>query len=265
MNWSDRGLVLGTRAHGESGVILELMTCEHGRHLGLVHGGRSRRTRPVLQPGNTVLAGWRARLDEQLGTYTVEPDVSRAARLMASAPALLGLGTLAAHLRLLPDRDPHPDLFAAAEHVVERLDGPQAAAVIVAAELQILSEFGFGLDLSSCAAGGGPEDLAYVSPRSGRAVGRAPGEPYAARLLALPGFLLPAWDGAPPGAADLAAGFRLTGFFLARHLYEPRGLALPDERSRFAAALAGGSAAPHSGRIGCEAEAGTDSGRGRER
>lgn len=264
MNWTDRGLVLGTRSHGESSVILELMTHRHGRHLGLVHGGRSRRMLPVLQPGNTVTASWRARLDEQLGTYTVEPETSRAARLIASASALLGLGTLASHLRILPDRDPHPELFAAAEHVADRLDGPEAATLLVLAELQILAEFGFGLDLSSCAAGGGGEDLAYVSPRSGRAVGRDPGEPYAARLLALPAFLLPTWDGRPPAVDDLAAGFRLTGFFLARHLYEPRGLELPDERARLVAALAGRGHPAQPDRIGAEPEVGTDSGRGRE-
>jgi DNA repair protein RecO (recombination protein O) len=110
MQWSDDGLVLGVRKHGESGVILELMTRAHGRHLGLVHGGRSHRLQPVLQPGNGVHATWRARLDEHLGTYTVEAMALRAARFIGSPLALYGLATTAALLRLLPERDPHRGL-----------------------------------------------------------------------------------------------------------------------------------------------------------
>lgn len=242
MNWSDRGVVLGSRAHGEAGVILELMTRDHGRHLGLVHGGRSRRLLPVLQAGNTVAATWRARLDEQLGTFHVELEIGRAARLIGSSAALHGLGTIGAHLRLLPERDPHPDLFDAAERMLDRLDRPGAGAPFVAAELRILAGFGFGLDLSSCAATGESRDLAYVSPRTGRAVGRKPGEAYRAKLLPLPAFVL-AGDGAEVGEGaeatpdEVADGFRLTGFFLAEHLYGPRGLDLPAERSRLLAAL----------------------------
>jgi DNA repair protein RecO (recombination protein O) len=113
MQWADEGLVLGVRRHGETSAILELMTRGHGRHLGLVHGGRSRRMQPVLQPGNSVEAVWRARLDDQLGHFTVEPAVSRAARLISSPASLYALATLAAHLRLLPERDPHPGLIEA--------------------------------------------------------------------------------------------------------------------------------------------------------
>src|SRR5918912_2924047 len=108
MHWSDDAIVLGARRHGESSVILELMTRAHGRHLGLVHRGRSRRLQPVLQPGNTVHAVWRARLDEHLGTYAVEGGDTRSARLIASPLALYGVAALAALLRLLPERDPHP-------------------------------------------------------------------------------------------------------------------------------------------------------------
>lgn len=256
MNWTDRALVLGSRVFGESGSVLELMTREHGRHLGLVHGGRSRRLRPVLQPGNAVAATWRARLDEQLGTFTVEADALRAARLIGSAASLFGIGTLAAHLRLLAERDPHPDLFDAAEAVVERLDEPEAAPALFAGfELMLLAELGFGLDLSSCAATGQREDLAYVSPKSGRAVGRVPGEPYRDRLLPLPPFLRGDAAVAPPGSGELAAAFRLTGHFLEAHLYGPRNLHLPDERARFVAlatrqtpgAAAGGQPGPGRG------------------
>ncbi|WP_133768698.1 DNA repair protein RecO [Enterovirga rhinocerotis] len=233
MNWSDRAFVLGCRPFGESGVILEAMTREHGRHLGLVHGGRSRRSRPVLQAGNSIAVAWRARLDDQLGTFTVEEEVSRAGRLIARPAALLGLATLASHLRLLAERDPHPHLFDAAESLLDRLDDAEVGPGLFALfELALLAEFGFGLDLASCAATGTTEDLIYVSPRTGRAVSRMPGEPYHDRLLPLPRFLREATDVAPD-AGEIAAGFRLTGFFLTEHLYAPRDLSLPDERARY--------------------------------
>jgi DNA repair protein RecO (recombination protein O) len=228
MQWSDEGIVIGTRRHGESSLIVELMTPSRGRHLGLVRGGRSRRQQPVLQPGNTVTAVWRARLDEHLGNFTVEPAVSRAARLMASACGLAALQVLTGLLRLLPERDPHPRLYAALETILEALDAPLAAAeLVVRFELQVLEELGFGLDLASCAAGSN-DALAFVSPRTGRAVGREAGAAYADRLLKLPSFLI-ARDG-PPAAPELLAAFRLTGYFLARHVYEPRGLQAPPGR-----------------------------------
>jgi len=237
MHWSDRVLVLGCRALGESGLVLEAMTREHGRHLGLVHGGRGRRARPILQPGNTLAATWRARLDEQLGTYSVEEDVSRAARLIASPSALLGVATMASHLRLLAERDPHPALFDAAEILLDHLDEPELGPALFALfELSLLAEFGFGLDLSVCAATGTTEELIYVSPKTGRAVSREPGAPYRDRLLPLPRFLREGLA-AIPGAAERAEAFRLTGFFLAEHLYRPRNLPLPGERERYVAAV----------------------------
>jgi DNA repair protein RecO (recombination protein O) len=236
MHWTDDALVLGARRHGEAGVVLELMTRGHGRHLGLVHGGRSQKLQPVLQPGNTVQATWRARLDEHLGTYTVEPLHSRAARLMASPLALTGLATLTALLRLLPERDPHPDLHEMAEALVEHLDEPDLAGpLFVRFELALLAELGFGLDLSSCAATGATRDLAYVSPKSARAVSAAAGEPYRDRLLPLPGFLVGQPRGNRPSAGEIADGFRLTGYFLDRTLFDPQGEHLPDERARFVA------------------------------
>jgi DNA repair protein RecO (recombination protein O) len=236
MHWSDDGLVLGARRHGETSVVLELLTREHGRHLGLVHGGRSHKLQPVLQPGNSVHATWRARLDEQLGTYTIEPAVSRAARLMASPLALYGVATLTTLLRLLPERDPHPDLHAMAEALADHLDDADLAGpLFVRFELALLTELGFGLDLTSCAATGATRDLAFVSPKSGRAVSAAAGEPYRDRLLPLPGFLVGQPRGNRPSPQDLAEGFGLTGYFLDRSLYDPQGGHLPDERARFVA------------------------------
>jgi DNA repair protein RecO (recombination protein O) len=236
MQWTDEGVVLGVRKHGETSVILELMTREHGRHSGLVHGGRSKTLQPVLQPGNTVQATWRARLDEHLGNFQVEGTTLRAARLMNSSMALYGLGALAHLLRYVPERDPHFALYETLTVLVDHLDDPDLApALFVRFELAILAELGFGLDLSRCAATDTTEDLAYVSPKSGRAVCAMAGEPYRDRLLALPGFLL----GQPllghPNRDEIADGFRLTGFFLRQNVFEPRGESLPEERARFVA------------------------------
>jgi DNA repair protein RecO (recombination protein O) len=236
LHWSDEGIVLGFRRQGESSVILELMTREHGRHLGLLQGGRSRRMQPVLQAGNSVHAVWRARLDEQLGNYAIEGGSLRAARYLGSPMALYGIATLAAHLRLLPDRDPHPALFDTASILADHLDDPLVApALFVKFELMLLADLGFGLDLSECASTGRTEDLIYVSPRSGRAVSREAGEPYRAKLFELPPFLRATPSDQQPEAAELAAGFQLTGHFLDAYIYEPRGKPQPDERRRFVA------------------------------
>jgi DNA repair protein RecO (recombination protein O) len=236
MHWTDDGIVLGVKRHGETSGILELMTRAHGRHLGLVRGGFSARLKPVLQLGNSLSASWRARLDEHLGTYTVEPLALRAANFFASPHAVYGVTHLAALMRLLPERDPHAALHDALIAILDRLDDAGAAApLVVRFELQLLAELGFGLDLATCAATGASDELDYVSPKSGRAVSRAAGLPYADRMLRLPAFLRET-DARPVGR-DLADGFALTGFFLTRHVLEPRGLALAGERAHFIAAL----------------------------
>jgi DNA repair protein RecO (recombination protein O) len=254
MQWTDEGIVLGTRRHGEASAIVELMTRAHGRHLGLVRGGGGARLRAVLQPGNVVSATWRARLDEHLGLYTIEGLRLRAAALLPVAHALYGVTHLAALARLLPERDPHPAVHDALEAVLDRIADPSVAgALVVRFELQMLSELGFGLDLDRCAATGEAADLVYVSPKSGRAVSRAAGKPWHHRLLELPAFLAAshrstaggesggrekrASEGGDFSAAELNAGFALTGFFLVRHVFEPRGIAMPEARTHFLAAL----------------------------
>lgn len=234
MEWRDEALIIGIRKHGETSVILEAMTLSHGRHLGLVRGGRSRRMQPVLQPGNHVSLTWRARLDEHLGLYVVEVTEPRTGRLMASAAALHGLNLLAALLRLLAERDPHPGLYEAASLIADHLDNEKIApALLVRFELAILAELGFGLDLSRCAATGATDDLIYVSPKTGRAVSRQAGAPYQARLLRLPGFLRSDAITEPPAASDLRDGFELTAYFLERDVFGPRGLNLPDTRRAY--------------------------------
>lgn len=237
MEWRDEGIILGQRRHGETSVILEVMTRAHGRHLGLVRGGRSRKQQPVLQPGNRVDLLWRARLDEHLGTFQAEALEMNAARLMESAIAVYGLQVMAAHLRLLPERDAHAALYETLGVMIAHLDDADAAGELVARfELLVLDELGFGLDLSRCAATGSREDLVYVSPKSGRAVSRAAGQPWHDRMLALPPFLCRG-SGVHGDAAALEDAFRLTGFFLTRHVYEPRGVREPEERAGFLAAL----------------------------
>jgi len=236
MQWTDEGIVIGVRRHGEASAILELITREHGRHLGLVRGGFGSRLKPVLQPGNTVSAAWRARLDEHLGNYTIEGLHLRAASFFSAPHAIYGVSHLAALMRLLPERDPHTGLYEALDDILSHLnDAALAAPMVVRFELQLLAELGFGLDLERCAATGVVVDLGFVSPKSGRAVSRSAGEPWADKMLRLPAFLRE--QQAIPGGRDLADGFALTGYFLTRHALEPRGLALADERAHFIAAL----------------------------
>lgn len=225
MEWQDQGLVLSTRRHGERDAILEVMTAEHGRHLGMVRGGRSSRQAPGLQPGNRVQLTWRARLEDHLGHFISETLESRAGLVLSDALALQVVTHLALLVRLLPERAPHPAIYEAADAICALLGRPDLLGpVLVRFELLILSELGFGLDLSSCAATGLRENLVYVSPKSGRAVSAEAGQPWAARLLGLPAFLLGDGRPRPEAGGAIAEGFGLTGYFLERHLFEPRGL-----------------------------------------
>lgn len=237
MEWTDEGIVLGIRRHGEANAIAEVMTLAHGRHLGLVRGGAGSRLRPVLQPGNTVGVTWRARLDEHLGHYVVEGVNLRAAGFLVVPHALYALTHLCALLRLLPERDPHPELHDVLVHILESLADPAVAATQVARfELRILAELGFGLDLGRCAVSGERDNLTYVSPKSGRAVSTIAGAPWRDRLLRLPAFLVRDVDRLPSGE-ELAEAFALTGFFLSHRVLEPRGASLGQERAQFIAGV----------------------------
>jgi DNA repair protein RecO (recombination protein O) len=237
MDFTDEGILISARPLGEANTIVELFTRAHGRHLGLVRGGRSRRLRPLLQPGNVLSVTWRARLSEHLGSFAVELLDARAARVLDDEAALAAIGSLTALAKLLPERDPHAQLYAEASHVLRALDDPSAwPALLVRWELLLLQELGFGLDLSECAATGVEANLSFVSPRSGRAVSRDAGQPYCNRLLKLPRFLLE--EEAAPPPQDVAAGFALTGHFLERDVLAPQGLAMPQPRDRLIALLA---------------------------
>jgi DNA repair protein RecO (recombination protein O) len=233
MQWQDQAIILGIKRHGETSVIAEVMTQVRGRHLGLVRSGRSRAMQPVLQAGNQVDVVWRARLDEHLGEFRVEPLRLRAARLMETATAVHGIQAMAALLRLLPERDPHPHLYHALDVILEHQgDPPDAGELFVRFELAVLNDLGFGLDLGECAATGLRDDLVYVSPKSGRAVCRSAGEPWADQLLPLPAFLSNN-RGMAADRTSLVEAFRLTGFFLHRHVYEPRGIEVAAAREGF--------------------------------
>jgi DNA repair protein RecO (recombination protein O) len=240
MEWTDDGIVLGVRRHGESSAIVELLTRGHGRHLGLVRGGAGSRMRPLLQPGNSVHAVWRARLDEHLGYYAIEGIRLRAATVLASSHAVYGVTHLASLARLLPERDPHEEIYQMLERTLDDFDDTgEAAAHLIRFELAMLAELGFGLDLETCAATGETAELVYVSPKSGGAVSRQAGDPWRERLLRLPAFLrqeegvASAWSD-----QDLQDGFRLTGLFLLRHVLEPRGQGHSDAREGFINAVA---------------------------
>jgi len=237
MDWSDEGIFLTARPLGEANAIVELFTAAHGRHLGLVRGGRSRRMRPLLQPGNLLRVTWRARLSEHLGGFNVELIEAHAGRVLDDATALAAIGSLTGLSRLLPERDPHPELYTATLQILRAFDDASVwPALLVRGELQLLVELGFGLDLSECAATGTDADLAYVSPRSGRAVSRDAGKPYCNKLLKLPAFLLDETTEAREG--DILAGLALTGHFLERDVLAPQGLSMPQARERLIGLLA---------------------------
>jgi DNA repair protein RecO (recombination protein O) len=237
MLWTDEGVVLAIRRHGESAAIASVFTRGHGRHAGLVRGGFGRRARPLYQQGNVLQVTWRARLAEQLGALSGELTDPLAARLMADPERLAGLASACALLETtLPERDPHPRLYDGLRELLGQLAGARPwLEGYVRFELALLAELGFGLDLSRCAVSGASEDLVYVSPRSGRAVSRGAAGVYADRLLPLPPFLLGLGRSDP---AQLAAGLRLTGTFLRRHLFDASDRAPPEARDRLLARLA---------------------------
>jgi len=237
MEWTDSGIVLSARPYGETGLIADLLTREHGRHLGLVRGSK---TRALLQPGNGLSVTWRARLPEQLGSYAVELARARAGALMESRTCLTGLNAFCAVAGVaLPEHQVHAGLYDAAEILLDAMtveDFSHWGPLYVRWEAGLLEALGFGLDLSQCAATGSVRDLIYVSPRTGRAVSEGAGADYASRLLPLPQFLL----GASP-APDLAAtraGLKLTGHFLLERVLAPHGREMPQARLRLDALAA---------------------------
>lgn len=233
MEWSDDAIVLSVRAHGETGAILEALTRCHGRHLGLVRGGASRRARPALQAGNTLHLNWRARLNEHLGSFAIELARARAGDMLESREALAGLNAFSAIVgAAMPEREVHEQVFDVGNILLDAMQEDGFAhwgALYVRFEVGLLEALGFGLDLSRCASSGTADNLAYVSPRTGRAVSRDAGEPYKQRLFPLPRFLL-ASQNVTPDRAEVLAGLKLTGHFLLQRVLRPHGREMPPAR-----------------------------------
>ncbi|KRA51443.1 DNA repair protein RecO [Devosia sp. Root635] len=231
MEWTGEALLIGVRRHGESSVIAEAVVAGRGRHLGLVRGGRSTKLAAALQPGNTVQLTWRARLEDHLGTFTVELLQARAAELIADRTRLYLSQLVCEHLRLLPERDPHDRLLGMALRLIE---SPPDGAALARFELALLDDLGFGLDLTSCAVSGTTDDLTHVSPKSGRAVSRAAAAPYLDRLLPLPSFLTTRGNASPH---DIADALRLTGHFIEAQVWGARQLEPSPTREMLATLL----------------------------
>ncbi len=240
MHWTDEAIVLALRGHGESAGILEVLTRKHGRHLGIVHGYSSSRIRAGLQPGNRLNVNWRARVAEHLGVIAAELSCARAAMFFDNRLSLLGLNAMiAVAAAVLPEREPHEAAFQGSDVLLDGIaegDVIHWAPLFVYWELGLLNELGFGLDLSACAVTGTPDDLIWVSPRTGRAVSRDAGEPYSDRLLPLPRFLR---ERVPDiiEVTDVSNGLTLTGHFLQRWVLQPLGKDMPFARQRLLDAL----------------------------
>lgn len=238
MDWRDQGALLSVRRHGETSAIIEVFTAEHGRHLGVVRGGASRKIAPVLQQGAQLDLTWRARLDEHIGSYSVEPIKSRASAVMDDRLALAGLNAITSLLAfVLPEREAHPQLYDQSVTLLDLLgNDPLWSYAYLRWEMALLAEMGFGLDLTGCAVTGSETELVYISPKTGRAVSRVGAGDWAGRLLPLPPALL-GQGGADHG--EVAQAMSATGYFLTNHLARSLGdKQLPAARQRFAELLA---------------------------
>lgn len=238
MEWRDQGALIAVRRHGESSAIIEVFTAQHGRHAGVVRGGSSRKSAPILQPGAQLDVTWRARLEEHIGSYTIEPLQSRAGDVMDDRLSLAGLNAINALLGFcLPEREPHPVLYRRTIALLDMLGKTDVwPLAYLRWELALLDDMGFGLDLTTCAVTGAIDDLAYVSPKSGRAVSAEGAGEWAEKLLPLPPSLLGHGNGARDGIRE---GLVTTGFFLTHRLAPAMGNnPLPPARQRLLDALA---------------------------
>ena len=232
IEWRDQGAVLAVRKHGETSVIVDVFTENHGRHAGVVRGGISRKMTPHLQPGGQVSLTWKARLEDQLGSFTFEPIKSRAAAVMSDPMALSALNSITAMLAFaLPEREAHGYLYVDSMSLLDKLGvDPNWPLDYLQWELSLLEELGFGMDLSSCAVTGELDELIYVSPKTGRAVSRKGAGEWADRLLPLPQCML---GQASLEYREIARGLETTGHFLTWFANEMGDKPMPVARDRF--------------------------------
>ena len=230
--WAGTGIVLSVRPYGEADALVTCLTDARGRHAGLVKGGASKRNRGVFQPGNLLTLEWKARLEEHLGTWRAETKTSYAAAALSDPLALAGLTALCAVAEVtLPEREAHSLLYNQTLHLLETLGAPQWPAAYALWEMSLLRELGYGLDLSACASTGQLDDLIYISPKSGRAVSAAAGEPYKAKMLPLPAFLIREEE--VPDRTQAMAALEVSGHFLDLWLLQPHRKEIPASRTRF--------------------------------
>ncbi len=237
ISWTDEGAVLASRPFGEASVILEVFTATHGRHAGVVRGGTSRKMTPAIQPGAQIAVTWKARLDDHLGAFTLEPLRSRATAAMGGRLSLAGLNAVCALLtHVLPEREAHNELYT---RTIQLLDLLGQADIWPLAYLRweqaLLDDLGFGLDLSQCAVHGVNEDLIYISPKSGRAVSREGAGEWADRMLPLPPVLAGKGDAS---AGDILTALGTTGYFIENRLIKSLGdRPVPGARARLLEAI----------------------------
>lgn len=238
MEWREDGILLAVRRHGEHAVIIDVFTEKHGRHAGVVRGGAGRKIAPILQPGAQIDVTWKARLEEHLGSFSVEPVKSRAVQMMNNRETLAALNSVTALLTFtLPEREAHPVLYRKTLAMIEMIgEGEFWALAYLRWEISLLEELGFGLDLGRCAVSGSSENLNYISPKTGRAVSQDAAGEWVAKLLPLSPALVGAGDGS---TRELLSGLSVTGHFLTSQIVPALGdKPLPAARARFVDVIA---------------------------
>lgn len=234
--WTDQGIVLSARPHGEGGAVVALLTEQHGRHAGYVHGGMSSKKRAMLEPGSQVQAQWSARVSDSLGSFSLEaekglsPDILEDSLRLAALLSACSLCDAA-----LPEREGHPGLYHGLLALMETLAGEHWGAAYIMWEIALLKELGFRLELDKCAGGGDPQTLTHVSPKSGRAVSSAQAEPYEEKLLLLPNFLRPkkTREGDVGEDEDILTGLKMTAHFLEHWAFAHHSKGVPEARVMF--------------------------------
>lgn len=231
-NWQDQGIVLSVRSHGENGAIVSMLTEGQGRHAGYVRGASSSKMRGTLEPGNRVDANWSSRVSDGLGSFQLELCKNHAAGFMQDPIKLSALQSACALVdAALPEREVHAGLYHGLEALFDMLAGDVWGAAYVMWEIAFLKELGFSLDFSQCAGGGDAQTLAYISPKTGRAVSYEAGAPYKGKLLDLPGFLKP--NGGAGDDDDVLTGLKMTGYFLEHWVFNHHTHGIPDPRLLF--------------------------------